>query len=162
MIREVRMVRRKASDPKTEALRASGSLNPHPEQVSDESFARSEFLDARDLVQVKYEMVRRAKLEGWPVSATAAAFGLSRPTFYAAQDALERGGLPALAPAKPGPRGGHKLTDEVLDYLQTVLDADPDIEPTALAGVVADRFGVIVHPRSISRALARRHAKKVQ
>jgi transposase len=152
--------KRRASDPKAEALRASGSLNPHPEQVSDESFARSEFLDARDLVQVKYEMVRRAKIEGWPVSASAAAFGLSRPTFYAAQEALERGGLPALAPAKPGPRGGHKLTDEVLDYLQEALEANADIEPAALAEAVADRFGVSVHPRSITRALARRHAKK--
>jgi transposase len=155
------VAKRRASDPKAEALRASGSLNPHPEQVSDESFARSEFLDARDLVQVKYEMVRRAKLEGWPVSASAAAFGLSRPTFYAAREALERGGLPALAPAKPGPRAGHKLTDEVLDYLQEAMEADPDLEPAALAEAVVDRFGVRVHPRSITRALARRHAKKV-
>jgi transposase len=156
------VAKRRASDAKAEALRASGSLNPHPEQVSDESFAGSEFLDARDFVQVKYEMVRRAQLEGWPVSASAAAFGLSRPTFYAAQEALERGGLPALAPAKPGPRGGHKLTDEVLDYLQEALDADPDLEAAALAQAVADRFGVSVHPRSITRALARRHSKKAQ
>jgi transposase len=155
------VAKRRANDPKADALRASGSLNPHPEQVSDESFARSEFLDARDLVQVKYEMVRRAKLEGWPVSASAAAFGLSRPTFYAARDALERGGVPALAPVKPGPRGGHKLTDEVLDYLQEELEANPDLEPAALAEAVIDRFGVSVHPRSITRALARRHAKKV-
>ena len=154
------MGKRRASDPKAEALRSSGSLNPHPEEVRDDSFARSEFLDARDLVQVKYEMVRRSKLEGWPVSASAAAFGLSRPSFYAAQDALERGGLPALAPAKPGPKGGHKLTDEVLDFVQEALDADPDLGATTLAEAVADRFGVRVHPRSITRALARRQSKK--
>src|SRR6516225_10076152 len=105
-------------------------------------------------------MVRRSKLEGWPVSASAAAFGLSRPSFYAAQDALERGGLPALAPAKPGPKGGHKLTDEVLDFVQEALDTDPDLGATTLAEAVADRFGVRVHPRSITRALARRHSKK--
>ena len=49
-------------DPKVEALRAERSLNPRPEAVADEAFASSEFLDARDLVQVKYEMVRRCLL----------------------------------------------------------------------------------------------------
>lgn len=154
------MVSRNGPDPKAEALRSSGSLNPHPERVRDEAFASSEFLDARDLVQVKYEMVRRARVEGRSVSASAAAFGLSRPTFYAAQEALDRGGLPALAPAKPGPRGGHKLTEEVVDFLEEALAADPDLEPTALADAVAARFGVSVHPRSVTRALARRQEKK--
>ena len=51
---------RGGEDPKVQALRAERSLNPRPGAVSDEQFARSEFLDARDLVQVKYEMVRRA------------------------------------------------------------------------------------------------------
>ena len=53
---------RGGEDPKVQALRAERSLNPRPEAVSDEQFARSEFLDARDLVQVKYEMVRRARV----------------------------------------------------------------------------------------------------
>jgi hypothetical protein len=51
---------RGGEDPKVQALRAERSLNRRPEAVRDEQFARSEFLDARDLVQVKYEMVRRA------------------------------------------------------------------------------------------------------
>ena len=51
-------------DPKLAALRARRCLNPRPERVVDERFARSEFLDARDLVQVKYEMVRRVRVEG--------------------------------------------------------------------------------------------------
>jgi hypothetical protein len=53
-------------DPKVRALRAERSLNPRPEAVTDEQFARSEFLDARDLVQVKYEMVRRTRVDGEP------------------------------------------------------------------------------------------------
>ncbi len=61
-------------------------------------------MDPRDVVQVKYEMVRKVKLEGAPVARSAAAFGFSRPTYYGAEAALESGGLPALVPAKPGPR----------------------------------------------------------
>ena len=41
------------------ALRESRCLNPHPEQVTDPAFLTDGFFDARDAVQVKYEMVRR-------------------------------------------------------------------------------------------------------
>ena len=87
-----------------EALRAERSLNPRPEAVVDEAFGSSEFFDARDLVQVKYEMVRRVRVDGDAVSRSAAAFGFSRPSFYEAAASLDAGGLPALVPARPGPR----------------------------------------------------------
>jgi hypothetical protein len=48
------VARRPQKDPKADALRAARTLNPRPEMVSDPAFADSEFLDARDLVQVKY------------------------------------------------------------------------------------------------------------
>src|SRR5437868_6180057 len=95
---------RAGEDPKVAALRAERSLNPRPEAVTDERFAGSEFLDARDLVQVKYEMLRRARIDGQPVSRAAEVFGFSRPSFYAAQRALDEGGLQALVPARPGPK----------------------------------------------------------
>ena len=60
---------RAGEDPKVEALRAARSLNPRPGVVRDERFADSEFFDARDLVQVKYEMVRRVRVDGDAVSA---------------------------------------------------------------------------------------------
>ncbi|MBV9336774.1 MAG: hypothetical protein JO243_12895, partial [Solirubrobacterales bacterium] len=94
---------RAGEDPKVQALRAERSLNPRPVAVVDEQFSSSEFLDARDLVQVKYEMVRRARVDGAPVNRAADAFGFSRPAFYAAQAALDRGGLQALVPARPEP-----------------------------------------------------------
>ena len=66
---------RQGEDPKVAALRAERSLNPRPEAVSDERFAASEFLDARDLVQVKYEMVRRVRVDGEAVTRSAQEFG---------------------------------------------------------------------------------------
>ena len=98
-------------DPKEAALAATRCLNPHPEQVTDPGFLASEFFDARDAVQVKYEMVRKVKADGAPVTAAAAAFGYSRPAYYEAAAALERSGLEGLVPARPGPRGPHKLTE---------------------------------------------------
>ena len=65
----------KHSDPKTDTLRNRGTLNPHPEQVRDGFFLENDFFDARDLLQVKYEMLRKAQVEGECVTRAAAAFG---------------------------------------------------------------------------------------
>jgi transposase len=144
-----------SEDPKVEALRAERCLNPRPEAVRDERFQGSEFLDARDLVQVKYEMVRRARVDGEPVGRAAEAFGFSRPSFYAAQSALERGGLQALVPARPGPKRAHKMSDEVVAFARERLAGDPSLSSKDLASLIAERFGVSVHRRSVERALAR-------
>ena len=90
-------------DPKEAALAGARCLNPHPEQVTDPEFLASDFFDARDAVQVKYEMVRKVRAGGSPVTEAAAAFGYSRPAYYAAAAALESSGLEGLVPARPGP-----------------------------------------------------------
>jgi len=150
----------RGDDGKAQELARSRTLNPRAQAVSDAAFGASEFFDARDAVQVKYEMVRRVETEGASVSAAAGAFGFSRQSYYTAAAALADGGLAALVPAKPGPRGAHKLTDEVLDHLEALRAADPATGAGALAEAVAERFGVRVHPRSVERALARREAAR--
>ena len=142
-------------DPKVEALRTERSLNPRPEAVTDQQFGRSEFLDARDLVQVKYEMVRRARVDGQPIAHAAELFGFSRPSFYAAAAALDEDGLAGLVPARPGPRRRHKLTEEIVAFAAERRVEDPSLRPGELVEVIAERFGVRVHPRSVERALAR-------
>src|ERR1017187_1959967 len=87
------MPKKPPPDPKTLALRQQGCLNPHPERVIDELFQTSEFFNPRDLVQVKYEMLRRVETEGLPVNRSATAFGFSRPSFYQAQASFQQGGL---------------------------------------------------------------------
>jgi transposase len=154
-------VARRRDDPKQAALRETRCLNPRPEAVTDEAFtAGPEFFDARDMVQVKYEMVRRVRAEGRPVSAAAAAFGFSRPSYYQAAAAVDAGGLAALVPARPGPRRAHKLTDQVVAFARQLRDADPSLRSVDLAGAIAGRFGITVHPRSVERALARAAAPK--
>lgn len=153
-------VSRRRADPKVEALRAERSLNPRPEAVTDEAFASSEFLDPRDLVQVKYEMVRTVRVDGAPVARAAAAFGFSRPSYYGAAAALDAGGLAALVPARPGPRRAHKLTAEVVGFARARQEADPAVRAPDLARAIEERFGLHVHPRSVERALARESESK--
>jgi len=153
------MAEKTKPDPKDLALRQQGSLNPHPEQVTDELFLTNEFFDARDLVQVKYEMLRRVDNEGQPVSRSAAAFGFSRPSFYQAQAAFQQGGLPALMPHKRGPKEAHKLTAEVLAFVRQMRQEDSSLRPADLARRVQEKYGITVHPRSIERALVRSQKK---
>lgn len=150
----------KSHDPKLEQLRKRGCLNREPEHVSDPLFEQLDFFDARDLVQVKYEMLRRVRVDGATVTDSAAAFGFSRPSFYQAQSAFDDGGLAGLLPSKPGPRGAHKLSADVMDFVEQLLDADPLLRAPDLAERVLERFGRKVHPRSIERALARRKKKR--
>src|SRR3989454_10677597 len=145
------------SDEKLRALRESHTLHPHPDQVRDPLFTSgSPFFDPRDLVQVKYELLRRVRVDGDSVSHATSLFALSRPTFYAAQAAWERSGLGGLLPEPPGPRQAHKLTEEILVLLRPLAGT---MSSTQLAQWLRDERHLSVHPRSIERALAR-SAKK--
>ncbi len=147
------------SDPKVEALREEGAVNRRPEAVTDPLFQENAFFDPRDLVQVKYEMLRRAGSEGASVASAASAFGFSRVAFYQARKRFEEEGVAGLLPKRPGPRGAHKLSEEVMGFLETRLADDPSLKAPRLAELVRERFSVTVHPRSIDRALARRGKK---
>ena len=148
------------SPEKRAALRRHHALNLRPQAVRDPAFTEgSPFFDPEDLVQVKYEMLRRVREEGERVTQASAAFGFSRPSFYAAQAAFQEAGLPGLVPQRPGPRRAHKLSGPVLALLDEALSAEPALTSAALAGLLEERLALRVHPRSIERALARR-AKK--
>jgi transposase len=151
---------RRRPDPKEETLREARALNPRPEAMVDEEFASSEFFDARDLIQVRYEMVRRVRVEGETISAAAADFGLSRPSWYAAAAALDEEGLPGLLRSRPGPRRAHKLSSEIVQFLLETRHAEPDLRGPELARRVEASFGLSVHPRSVERALERARRPK--
>jgi transposase len=147
------------NDPKREALREQGTLNPRPGEVTDPRFAKDSFFDPRDLVQVKYEMLRRVQSEGHSITGAATAFGFSRPSFYQAQSAFAAGGLAGLVPHKRGPKQAHKLTDQVLAYILSTRQQEPSVRTTELVRLIQERFGTKLHPRSIERSL-KRHQKK--
>jgi transposase len=143
-------------DAKAERLKQLGILNRHPERVRASWFYSGRFFDARDLVQVKYEMLRQVSHEGASKADSAALFGMSRPAFYQAEAALARNGLTGLLPHQRGPKGGHKLTTEVMAFIEQCLEREPQMHARALAGAIKAQLGLSVHRRTIERALARK------
>ena len=71
------MAKAKKRDPKSAALAQDGVLNPNPGAVRDVLFTGNPFFDAKDLVQVRYEMVRHHQVDGLPISEAAAAIARS-------------------------------------------------------------------------------------
>jgi transposase len=150
------MARPNRWDLKSAALGRDGTLNPHPEAVQDALFTSNPFFDPRDLIQVRYEMVRRHQVDGLSISDAAAAFGVSRPTFYKARNALASHGLGGLIPGPRGPKDGHKLSAAVISFVSEMKLASPDLTTLQCLDAIQERFGLKVHKRSLERALARK------
>ena len=144
---------RAKSDAKTQALRQSQTLNPRAQQVRDRLFLEQEFFDPRDLAQVKYEMLRRARKEDTPISQAAAAFGFSRPSFYKAQQDFTAAGLAGLIARKRGPKQRHKLSPRVMAFVSQTQEREPSLQAGALVQRIQQKFGLSVHRRSLERAL---------
>jgi transposase len=145
-----------AEDPKARFLASRGALHPHPERVRDPLFQGSDFFDPRDLIQVRYESLRRHRVDGQAVAGVARAFGMSRPMFYLLARAFREEGLIGLIPRRRGPKRARKGTDEVLAYVAARRTGPPARSTRELVDDVRREFGVRLHPRTLERGLARR------
>lgn len=137
---------------KARMLAEDGVLNPHPDRIHDPKFHDQEFFDPIDLVQVKYEMLRRVSVDRISITDATLEYGVSRSTFYQAKTSLEEAGLAGLVPRKRGPRGPRKLKEDVITFLKQHTVPGQPIRARELAKLVQEHFGVEVHPRTIERA----------
>jgi transposase len=142
----------KRSD-KRQCLQDNGTLNTHPEKVCDALFDLQGFFDPQDLLQVKYEMLRRVSHEGWSVVSAAQDFGFSRVSYYKAAHAFAEQGLEGLVSDKRGPKGAHKLTKTILTVARQLREDEPDLTLSKLTERINVQFGVNLHPRTLQRAL---------
>jgi transposase len=147
------MAKKKQPDKKLQALKAHSCLNPRAKQVIDALFREDAFFDPRDMVQVKYEMLRKVDVDKQPVTEAAQSFGFSRPSFYKAKETFEQEGLMGLVPKKRGPRTRHKVSEVILNFVKEVLQKQGRLPMVEVAARVEKRFGVKIHPRSLERAL---------
>jgi transposase len=138
---------------KTDALVEEGTFNPAPDKVRDPKFRDGEFFDPRDVVQVKYELLRRVSIDKVSVTEASGDYGVSRPTYYQAKADFDMAGIAGLVPAKPGPRGPHKVDDDVLAFLRARVVAGEPLRARELAKLVRDELDIELHPRTIERVL---------
>ena len=138
---------------KADALIEEGTFNTAPDKVRDHKFRSSEFFDPHDVVQVKYELLRRVSIDKVSVTEASGEYGVSRPTYYQVKADFDLAGIAGLVPAKPGPRGPNKVDDDVLAFLRARVVAGEPLRARELAKLVRDELDIELHPRTIERAL---------
>lgn len=140
-------------------LKESGTLNLKPKSITDGLFQENDFFDPHDLLQVKYEMLRRVLKEGWNVARAAREFGFSRPHFYELRSAFEKEGLYGLSPKKRGPKEAFKMTDEIMTFVEKKTVANPSIQVNELRELILETYSVEIHRTTLNRAIIRRKKK---
>jgi transposase len=102
---------------KTEFLRSEGLLNPRPERVTHPLFETLDFFDPLDLPQVRYEMLRAARVDKVSVADACRMLGLSREYFYRLERKFMERGYVALLGSPNGRPPLLALNQEVLCYI---------------------------------------------
>ena len=137
------------SQKKAGALRENHTWNRRAEAVRDPLFQdHPEFFDARDLVQVKYEMLRRHFVDGVPVAGAAVSHGYSRGGFYVVAGSFAERGMAGLLDERRGRKGPVKLTEEVVAF---VRGSPRSSSVPALVEAISEQFGISVHRRTVER-----------
>jgi transposase len=148
--------KKKSHQDKLVSLRTSGSLNPFPEKVKDPIFQDGVFFDPMDIVQVKYELIRKVRTEKASVSDAAKSFGFSRLSYYRIQAVFEEHGLSGLVPQKRGPKQPYKISAEVLEFINEQVQENPSVNVSELKTAIEKKFKLSVHARTIERALIKK------
>jgi transposase len=105
------------SNDKINFLQKEGLLNPKPERVRHSLFQANDFFDPLDLPQVRYEMLRMARVDHAPVSEACKQFGFSREYFYRLErDFLLRGYVSLLGSFR-GRRPLIALNQEIVNFI---------------------------------------------
>ena len=93
----------------------------------------------------------RSKFYSKYVSSQGAAFGYSRLSFYRIRTLFDQTGLEALVPKRRGPKDAHKLSEEIMLFIEQAISKDKTLRARRLKPMIEIEFGVEVHPRSIER-----------
>jgi transposase len=134
-----------------QGLAEAGLLHPAAESVQAPLFNAGGFFLAADKVQVKYEMLRAHHVDGVSVIEAAGLHGYSRAAFYLVSASFAELGMAGLLDERRGRRGPVTLTPEIIAFIRS----QPAGSGAQIAELVADRFGVRLHRRTVERVRGR-------
>lgn len=144
------------SKPRVDFLKREGLLNPKPERVSHPLFEDRalEFFDPYDLPQVRYEMLRAAKVENRAVAKACRQFGFSRERFYQFDKVfMERGYVALVGSSSAGRRPLIALNQEIVSFIVHRKLEDPKVSGDILREEIHKRYMVDCSRRTVERVL---------
>ena len=138
---------------KVEHLRATRTYNERHDRVVDELFANSELFDPRDLLQVRYEIVR-AVGGGESPERVAVRFGVSGMTARRYVGSMREGGLLALLPARKGPSGPRALGPRGEEFVDAYIVGHPSASGREVHEALEAALALGVSQRTVERRIA--------
>jgi len=136
---------------KIRALKKNGTFNPNWKLVRDDLFLKNSFFDPNDIMQVKYEMLRKIHKENIPVINAAKIFGMTRQNYYKFKNYFESEGIVGLKPQKRGPKQAYKLTQKIITFIEKIINDIPKITNEQIVQKIETEFKVTFHTRTIER-----------
>ena len=141
------------SDAKAEFLRAEGLINPKPERVVHPVFQTLDFFDPLDLPQVRYEMLRTARVEETAVKEACRLFGFSREYFYQLERDFTSRGYVALLGSTRGRRPLIALNQEIINFIIHRKMTEPHLTGEDLRKELHQAYQVECSRRTVERVI---------
>ena len=148
------------SQHKADFLRGEGLLNPRPERVTHPLFASLPFFDPLDLPQVRYEMLRAARVENLSVTQACRLLGYSREYFYRLERAFKKRGYVALLGAPRGRRPLLALNPEIVTFIVHRKVEQPQVSGEQLRKEILHLYKVKCSRRTVERIIEKVGAGK--
>lgn len=141
------------SEAKREFLAGQGLLHGTPERVRHPLFYSLDFFDTHDLAQVRYEMLRAARVGEATVAEACRLFGFSREYFYQLERDFMARGYVALIGAPRGRRPLIGVNQEIISFLLQRKMADPRLTGEQLRQEILAAYKVDCSRRTVERVL---------
>ena len=132
-------------------LKNEGLLNTKPQRVSHPLFETLDFFDPSDLPQIRYEMVRAARVEKMSVAAACKLFGFSREYFYKLERAFMARGYVAMLGSTMGRRPIIALNQEIINFVTHRKIQEPRISGESLHKEIEKIYKVTCSIRTVER-----------
>jgi hypothetical protein len=140
---------------KYEFLEKEGLLNQKPERISPSLFADNDFFDPLDLTQVRYEMLRSARIEKIPVAKACKLFGFSREYFYRLERNFMAHGLVSLLGSPKGRRPLIAINQEIVNFIVHRRIDNPKLSGDDLRKEILRLYKIDCSRRTVERVIER-------
>jgi hypothetical protein len=141
-------------------LEKEGILNTRAERVNHPLFEDLEFFDPFDLPQVRYEMLRAAKVDNIPVAKACRQFGFSREYFYQLNRAFNEQGYYSLLGSALGRRPILAVNQEIVNFIMHRKFEDPKYSSEDLRKDIVGIYRVTCSRRTVERIIEKLDLQK--
>jgi len=136
---------------KIKFLEKEGMINPNPDRVSHPLFQTNDFFDPLDLPQVRYEMLRIARVDDLSVTEACKLFGFSREYFYRLEHDFMSQGYVGLLCSPRGRRPLVALNQEIINYIIHRKMSEPKLSGEDLRKEIETVYKVECSRRTVER-----------